>query len=361
MKQDLRIARVAGIDISLHWTFFLLVAWILFSNASGKTAAEMFVLLAFVLLLFSCVILHELGHALTAKSFGIRTRSIKLYPIGGVASLEKIPEKPGQELLVTLAGPAVNLFIAGSLYLWLFLSGDATGMWQRYLTGKIELLPSLFAANLSLAVFNLIPAFPMDGGRVLRAILCFFTGRDKATRIAMRIGHGIAILFILAGLSFNSMLVIIGVFIFIAGQGEAAFVHARTVLSAFRASDAVMHQYASIEANAPLSEAVRLLLDGPSSEMLVTDNGQMAGTLTRDQIIRALSEKSSSVAVRDVMTKGVRPVSHHLPLDQVYEELMTNRSAIVPVTENGRLLGLIGLENILEFIMVKDALAKHKD
>ncbi|TND09624.1 MAG: Peptidase M50 [Bacteroidetes bacterium] len=357
MKQDIRIARVFGIEISLHWTFFLLPAWLIFSNVSSKSATEILSLLALVFLLFTCVILHELGHALTARRFGIKTKSIRLYPIGGVASLEKIPEKPVQELLVSLAGPAVNLVIAGILFPVFYFSGGSVEDISVALAGPVNLLPALLIMNLSLAIFNLVPAFPMDGGRVFRALLSMMMSRDKATRVAMRVGQVIAVLFIFIGFSYNMMLVVIGAFIFIAGQSEAVFVHAKAVLGGFHASDAVMKNFHSIEASMLVDDAVRMLLNGQGSDILVTENGRFTGSLSRDSIIRALSDRGAAVPVSSVMERELKTIQHDTALDRVYEELMLHKQAVYPVLKNGELLGVIDAENILEFMMVQDALA----
>jgi len=354
MKQALRIANVSGIAIAVHWTFPLLLVWVALSNLQAGAEGIAWSIL-FVLALFVCVTLHELGHALTAKRYGIETKGITLYPIGGVAQLERMPEKPSQEMIVALAGPAVNFVIAGILYLSLYIGGFEPQLSALTGMNAHSFLPLLLIANLSLGLFNLLPAFPMDGGRVLRALLSTVMNRDRATHIAMRVGQVMAVLLVVLGFYANPFLIFIGVFIFLAGRGEAAYVHARETLSGYYARDAVIHHFHAIEADRTLGEAVRLLLDVQGGDLVITENGKIAGTLTRNEMIKALGEKGEMTPVREIMDREVHAVPHDMPLGEVYEELNRNRRPLLPVTENGKLLGIIDLENILEFLMVEDA------
>lgn len=219
MTWSARLGRIAGIDVRLHASFALICLWI--GWLSWRETGSLWGVLngvALVLLLFLCVLLHEFGHALTAQRFGIRTRHITLWPIGGVALLEAIPDRPGQEVLIALAGPAVNLVIAAVLRLAEPLAGDGT-------VGGI--LQVLVSANLVLAAFNLLPAFPMDGGRVLRAALALRLGRVRATRIAAIVGRVMAVGFALAGLRGNPVLVLIAGFVWFAAGAESRAVAAQ--------------------------------------------------------------------------------------------------------------------------------------
>ena len=209
MRFSLPLGRIAGIDIRLHLTFFLLFLWVAsVVLGQGGSAATVIAESAFVVLVFGCVLLHELGHALAARVYGIKTRDIVLLPIGGVARLEDIPEKPSQELVVVAAGPAVNAVLAvGALALLPFFGGSlSVSLFEG------ALLPRLALVNVAMVVFNLIPAFPMDGGRILRALLAFRLERTQATRIAGRVGRGFALLFALFGLFANPILVLIALF-----------------------------------------------------------------------------------------------------------------------------------------------------
>ena len=193
MKWSLKLGSFAGIRVYLHWTFVLLLGWILFSHlGQGHDWAEAWLGVGFIIALFGCVLLHEFGHALTAKHYGIRTRDITLLPIGGIARLERLPENPRHELLVTLAGPAVNVVIAAVLWvaIGLFIPGIPNPEMMEEM--RIPLLVRLFTVNVWLVLFNMIPAFPMDGGRVLRAVLAMRMNYARATQVAASIGQGIA-------------------------------------------------------------------------------------------------------------------------------------------------------------------------
>ena len=234
MKWSLNLGKVAGIKLTVHWTFIILIGWVFFMHyRMGHDMQQALIGVVFILALFVCVTLHELGHALTAKRFNIITQSITLLPIGGLAKMEKMPEKPIQELWVAIAGPLVNVVIAILLYVYLTISNSipplidiehmqlqGTGFWFN-----------LLIANVILALFNLIPAFPMDGGRVLRAILAFKLDRGKATKIAATIGQLLAISFVFFGFFSNIWLVFIGIFIYLGAGAEATFEATKSILT----------------------------------------------------------------------------------------------------------------------------------
>lgn len=219
MKGSWRIARVAGIDLSVHWTFGLLLAWITYAATLGGGIQHGLQEGLFVLALFSCVVLHEFGHAMAARVFGIPTQDITLLPIGGVARLESIPRNPWQEWVIALAGPAVNVMIVGLLFPVVTLLGGVASLGAPVVLGG-TFLERLLWTNVALVVFNLLPAFPMDGGRVLRAGLAMLTDYGLATRIATRVGQGVALLLGLAGLFFNPMLILVAGFVMLAGEAE---------------------------------------------------------------------------------------------------------------------------------------------
>ena len=242
MHWSFRVLRIFGIEIKIHVTFFLLLAWLgwLYYRSGGMPAAIDG--LVFVLLIFVCVLLHELGHALAAARFGIRTPDITLLPIGGVARLERMPEKPSQEIAVTVAGPAVNVLIA--LILWLAMGltigfPDPQALQQTELPMTLRLL----AVNIWLVIFNAIPAFPMDGGRLLRALLALRMNYARATQIAASIGHGIAFLFFIVGLWANPMLILIAVFVYFGASNEALVAQMRSISKDLRVSAAMVTQF----------------------------------------------------------------------------------------------------------------------
>ena len=234
----------------------------------------------FIVALFLCVVLHEFGHVFAARRYGIRTSDVTLLPIGGVASLERMPEKPSQEIVVALAGPAVNLVIAVVLIVVLEARFDLSQMAQleeaqSTLTGRIA------AANVVLFVFNLIPAFPMDGGRVLRALLAIGMGYTRATRVAASIGQGLAVIFGFLGLMGNPLLVLVAVFIFLAASGEAGYVQAREYTRGYLASHAMITSFQSLNPLSTVDDAAALLLRTTQQEFPVVDGAGACAACSR--------------------------------------------------------------------------------
>jgi Zn-dependent protease len=237
MFQSLRLGKFFGIDLYVHGTFWLLPLFILFSGLSaGATLAEAGTDVAFIVAVFGCVVLHEVGHALAARAYGIGTRDITLYPIGGVASLERMPENPGREIAIALAGPAVNFVIAGALFVG-FLGASYLTPWAPTVdVGGLDLfLAQVMVANLVLGVFNLLPCFPMDGGRVLRAVLATRLTRVRATAVAVGVGSVMAVAFVIFGVYVGNLgLVLLAAVVWLLGQGELAAVRAQAVAREMR-------------------------------------------------------------------------------------------------------------------------------
>ncbi len=363
MKWTLNLGKISGIKISVHWTFILLLFWfVMISWRAGHDVTQSFWSLLFILSIFGCVVLHELGHALTAKRFGCKTQDIILLPIGGIARMEKIPEKPSQELAVAFAGPFVN--VLNVLILLPLIRQQLNSDGLEIVTPTINssnFLLNLFLVNVSLAVFNLLPAFPMDGGRVLRALLSFWMDRVKATRIAGSIGQLMALGFIMLGLFYNPFLVFIGLFIIIGAQAEMSYAESKSLLSGYTVHDAMMTEFSILQENDPLSKAVQLILDGQAQDFLVMDDQQrITGTLNRNQIIKVLSTSNDSVTVEHVMNKNIHPLGPDVSLEEVFQVLQKNESSIVPIMTRQKLIGAINLENVMEFIMIKKAIASKK-
>ncbi|MCK0143658.1 site-2 protease family protein [Aliiroseovarius sp. F20344] len=354
MSWSFPIGRLFGSQLRVHVTFFLLLAFIGASTWSEKGPEAALWTIVFILLLFACVVAHEFGHALMARRFGIRTPDVTLLPIGGLARLERMPEKPGQEILVALAGPAVNIVI------WVVLTvlfGAPTEPDQ--LTGMAitpSTLPAQLATlNLILAVFNMIPAFPMDGGRVLRAVLSLFTDRIKATRIAAAAGQFVAFLMALTGLmSGNLMLVLIAGFIFIAAGGESADVAMRDVARKLMARDAMITEYESLRPDDPISLAASTLIRTTQHEFPVLDvEGHLAGFLTREALFHAMAEGAPNTRVDSVM-QSVPSAELTDGLELVLERMGSNPTVAV-VDSEGHLLGYITRENVGELMVIANA------
>ncbi len=357
MKGSVKIGKFLGIDVFIHWTFLILIAWIVILQLrTNGDLSHILTAVGFILVLFLCVTLHEYGHALAARRYGIKTKHITLLPIGGIAMLEKMPEKPVQELVVALAGPLVNFVIAAVLFIYLYASG------QPLFATQITTLPSadnfmqnLLYINLALAVFNLIPAFPMDGGRVLRAILALKLNRVLATRIAARTGQFIAILFVFWGLFSNPFLVFIGIFIFLAAQAEATFTQTHSMLSNTSVSDVTMRNYTTLDENDTLQAATQELLNGQVSNFLVLKNSSVVGTLSKKNLIKGITEKGMAYPVKDFMDKNFFVLQPDMLLEDVYKRMIEENMKILPVYSNDKLIGAVDTENILEYVMIKNA------
>jgi Zn-dependent protease len=355
MKYSLQLGRIAGIRLSIHWTFALLLLWIVVANMSRGTAQTLWIV-AFTLAIFVCVTLHELGHALSARRYGIPTSDIILLPIGGVATLEKIPEKPSEELVVALAGPAVNLLIMLVLIPFVRVPENTQDLLNMVNVNESNFLINLLAINGWLALFNLIPAFPMDGGRVLRALLSFRMERAKATRIAASIGQVLAIGFVILGFFGNPFLIFIGMFIFLGAQQESTHVKTTTMFQGHRVGEVSMTDYPTMHQSDLVEDAVRLLLDSQNRNFLILDAfREPVGTLSREAIIRGLAQKGSTAHLSDVMDAEILYLEDHLPLEEAWQTMQTQKKSFALVRRQGQIIGAIDPENVVEFLMVQQA------
>lgn len=360
MKYSLYLGKIAGIKISVHWTFLILILWIVVSNMrSGLGFGEILWSVSFVLAIFVCVILHELGHSLTAQRFNIKTREISILPIGGVAQLESIPEKPKEELLVALAGPAVNVLIAGVLYPFVTFGKDIGDLDELSRIGPENFFVALMNINLWLALFNLIPAFPMDGGRVLRALLGFRLNHAKATAIAASVGQVLAMVFVFLGFFYNPFLIFIGFFIFLGAQSEAVYARSKFMLQGFTVNDVLMHELPSIDVHATIREAAAKLLDSQNKNFVVSDSGKPVGTLSRDQIIKALGERGDRISVNEVKDEHLIILTPEMPLEEAWQIMQQEKKPLMLVMSNGDLTGVVDQENMAEFILIQTAV-NHK-
>lgn len=359
MNWSFKIARLWGINVYMHWTFLILLGWILVSNMNqGQTLAQSLMAVGFILVLFACVVLHEYGHALTARRYGIITKNITLLPIGGVANMEKMPEKPIQELWVALAGPAVNIIIAIGLFIYFQFIGGFPNIEE--FTGEItsrNFLFNIFIVNIILALFNLIPAFPMDGGRVLRALLAMRFERVQATNIAAKIGQFLAIVFVFIGLlpGSNFWLIFIGLFIFLGAGAEANFETTRSVLSKYKVRDVLMHQFTTLHAFETIEKAVPILLDGQEKEFLVEQDNEIIGIVTRNEIIKGLKEFGQAASINHIVNKQYIILVPGMELEEAYQQMIQSNASICPVIENGQLIGVLNMENITEVVMLANA------
>jgi Zn-dependent protease/CBS domain-containing protein len=356
MGWSIRLFDVGGTAVRIHMTFFLLLAWIGVVHWVRGGPAEAIDGVLFIAILFLCVVLHEFGHVFAARRYGIGTTDITLLPIGGVASLERMPEKPSQEIVVALAGPAVNLVIALVLIVLMGAQFDLSQMAQLE-QAQTTLMARVAAANIALLVFNLIPAFPMDGGRVLRALLAVRMGYTRATRVAAGIGQGLAVLFGFLGLFGNPLLILIAVFIFLAASGEAGYVQAREYTRGYLASHAMITAFQSLNPVSTADDAAALLLRTTQQEFPVVDGaGRLRGVLTREALIPALREKGGAAPVLEIMERDIPTVPESACLDNVFEQLQRKRRHIVGVVDpQQRLVGYITSENLAELLLIRSS------
>jgi Zn-dependent protease len=350
-----------GIRVYVHWTFLILLGYIAYIGMSaGKTGIAIAGEVGLVLIVFMCVLMHEFGHALMAQRFGVQTKDITLLPIGGIANLERMPEEPRQEFWITAAGPLVNLVIAGLAFIVIAIMGVSMLFSDLFLSATTwsNVLLFIFGANLMLFLFNLLPAFPMDGGRILRSLLSMRMPRDKATRIAAAIGRFFSIGFVVYGL-FNGQpfLALIGVFIFFAAGSEARMVDQQAALRDIRVRDVMRTRFWTMPGSATVQHAVNELLAGGDHDLVLlgADNAYQ-GVLTRRDLVKALSDGRSSERLDSLPFTTPPPVQPDAAVNVAYHGLLTGQFPLLPVLYNAQLIGVLEPENLTEFLMVKGAL-----
>jgi Zn-dependent protease/CBS domain-containing protein len=356
MSWSVNIGRIAGTAVRIHVTFILFLVWIFAANYFTGGAAAAWNGLTFMVLLFLCVLAHEYGHILTARAYGVETPDVTLLPIGGVARLERIPEEPGQEFFIAIAGPLVNVVIALVLFLVAGADLSATKL-AAMESAQVSMIDRLASVNLFLAVFNLIPAFPMDGGRILRSLLAIKLGFTRATQIAATIGQWFAFGLGFLGLFGNPLLIFIAIFVYLAASGEAQVVAVRAMSRGVPVTSAMMTQFAGLDPQDRLDHAIETLLRTSQNEFPVVEGGSLVGVLTRSDMIKALKERGPDAQVADVMTRDIPTISHRRYLDEAFRILQEKSAPAVGVVDpNGKLIGLITSETIGEMLMVREAL-----
>ncbi len=354
MTWSFSVGRILGTEIRIHATFFLLLLWIAVGTYLAGGASRAVSNLIFVLALFACVLAHEFGHILMARRYGIATPDVTLLPIGGMARLERIPERPLQEIAVALAGPAVNVAI------WLILTLALGAETRMARLENIDdpaqgFLARLAAVNLFLVLFNMIPAFPMDGGRVFRAAIALWVGRVQATRIAAIAGQGLAFLFGLVGLiSGNPFLLLIAVFVFIAASSENSDVAMRELARNMKAREAMITAYEALAPYDSVQAAASALTRTTQHEFPVLEpDGRVVGFLDRNTIFAALHAEGPKPDVSALMATDFPSVTLTAPLQSALDQLFRTKSPAVAVTDRaGHMIGYITRENIGELMVV---------
>lgn len=359
MSASLGVGRYAGIKVQIHWTFWLLFVFVgvmvISNNGSYSDVGWHFL---FVFALFFCVILHEFGHALTAKRFGVGTRSITLLPIGGLASLKEMPDNPKQEFLIAIAGPLVNVVIALLLYpiasLETYIGQDPEVLQEQLssITAN-NFLFYLFFINIALVLFNMIPAFPMDGGRVFRALLSMKLGRVRATSIASSVGKFLAFLFFIFGLFYSVILAVIAVFIYFGAHSENIMVQQLGLLEGNTVRDAMITEFSILKPDAPLSEAVDKILATTEQNFIVASDSEIEGILYMEDLARALKQDGKETPISDVMDRSFQTLEAEKPLSSGYRSIRQGGKNFFPVLENGDIVGVVDMNNINEFLTLR--------
>lgn len=361
MSWSLRLGRFFGIDVFVHFTFVLVLGFL----AVAYWMAERDVLkvvegLLFFLAIFLCVLMHEYGHALMARRYGVKTKDITLLPIGGLARLERLPREPVQELWIALAGPAVNVVIAGVLALALTLARA----WQplEHLSpvagGFAE---RLLILNVFLVLFNMLPAFPMDGGRVVRSLLAMRLGFARATRIAATLGQAMAFLFALVGLlAPQPMLLLIALFVWIGAAQEAGAAQFQSSLSGVTVERAMMTDFQVLEPDDSLGRAVQLILAGAQQDFPVVAEGVVAGVLTRRALLEGLAKGGPITPVSRVMLTQIEVARPEEMVEDALARGRTQELTLLPVMREGRLVGLLTVENLSEYVAIQAALHERR-
>lgn len=357
-KYSLTLGKFFGIKVSVHWSFSLLIAWIVFvTMRQGLETTQILMHVFFILSLFVCVLLHEFGHSLVAIKFGGKVHSIILLPIGGLANITKMPEKPKEEFLVSLAGPAVNIVIVGilGLYITYIQPVSAEDMELGYITRK-NFAAMLLAANIFIVAFNLIPAFPMDGGRLFRSALSVWMSRIEATRIAKNIGQIFAIIFIIAGLYINPFLVIIGFFILLGARGEYEIMKYQNVLKDHTVQEIILTDYEVLAPDDTLGKAIEKLQHMSGRGFVVKSGEGYEGLLTQRDLIHGLGSYGKEGKVKDVMNNKIKEIAPDMSVFEAFKQMHAHKYDMAPVIDHGEFKGILETDSINELYMIRKAL-----
>ena len=356
MRWSFTMGKIFGITFRIHVTFFLLLVFVYLGGATKGGPSQGMMSALFVCAVFACVLIHEIGHSLIARKFGKEVKSITLLPIGGVATMEEMPEKPAQEIAMSVIGPAINLAIAGLLYL-LFGRWSGISTPNLYASTGQQFMAGLIGVNIVLAIFNLIPAFPMDGGRVLRGILGLRMDYVRATSVAVSVGQGLAMLFILYGVFFNWWLALIGFFIYMGAGAEKQQVIVQSVLRGVTASDAMATEIRALNSSDTLSAVVEHVHHGCQDDFPVVDGGRIQGVLTRNRLLAAIHEKGLNAKVSDAMERDFVAVAPDTPLEDVYRKLASLGRSAATVLSGGQIRGMICHESLAKHLAIRAALS----
>ncbi|MEI6715023.1 MAG: site-2 protease family protein [Verrucomicrobiota bacterium] len=353
MRWSFPVARVFGIQLRVHVTFLLLLLLVAGSQGSEGGWSAAVEAVSLILMVFGCVILHELGHAAAARYFGIQTPDITLLPIGGVAHLERIPERPKEEIIVALAGPLVSALLA--LFFWSINSTNTPAL-SFSSDEAVPLARTLQSINLGLLLFNLIPAFPMDGGRVLRACLAIKLGNSRATQTAARIGQGIAIIMATVGVLLPAHpLILISIFIFFAAGNEAASTALNSLSRHLRVADAMITSFQTLPEYATLGNAASLLQHSAQHDIpFINHLGKFIGLLPRKNLILGLHEVGPESPALPYTQDNLPTVLPTHLFSDAFSIMQEYGSPVLPVLDSrGNLVGLFSQEKVGELLLIQ--------
>lgn len=359
MRASWKIGRLAGITVRMHATFPLLLVWVAVMQYAGSARwSDVATGLVYTLGVFGIVVLHELGHALAARKFGIRTRDITLLPIGGIARLDRIPERPRQEFWIAVAGPAVNLVLAAGLFALLAVGGLAAGNAGAW-PGESP-LARLAWLNVGMAAFNLLPAFPMDGGRVLRALLALRLDYGRATLIAVVVGKALAGALGVLGLFANPLLVLIAVFVWLGAEQEGGAARLRAVFAGVPVENVMVTEFHTLAPGDPLQRAVDFSVAARQQHFPVVAGGELVGVLRWEDLLAGLAELGPNGRVEAWMRR--RPVVARIgePVERAIGRVRDEDFRALPVIEEGRVVGLCTTEGLADSLRLREAMARAR-
>jgi len=353
MKWSFEVTRLFGIPLKIHVTFLLLLLFVAMAGAQVQQPGGLLQGVLTVIFVFACVVVHELAHSLMAMHYGINVRAIVLLPIGGVSQMEEMPEDPKQEIKVSVAGPLTSLILAGVFYVLATLGGQELAWRELSLFGG-DLLPKLSVINLMLGLFNILPAFPMDGGRVLRGILGTRMDHVRATKVAVEIGQAIAIVMFFFAVIYltNLLLAAIAIFIYLGAEGEE---HATMIRAALRGVPVTRAMLTSVQTVSPvdsLASVVERACHSLQADFPVVEGDSVVGILPKEIIFRAIHEKPGETPVSEIMRKEFLSATRNDTLDHVFRKMQGQGVSLVPIVEEGRFMGMINLEQIGKYHMM---------
>lgn len=345
--------RLFGVPVRFHFTFVLLLVFLLFIGVGNRQSGPMTVL--YVLALFASVLLHELGHTLVARHYGIRTLEIVMYPIGGVSRPERQPAAR-QELGIALAGPMVNLLIAAALLGWLWMHQGFQAVRELADPTDANLAERIALGNLALCVFNLLPAYPMDGGRILRSFLALSRPEEEATRIAAGAGQGLAVLLGLAGLLWgNFMLVFVALFVYLGAFQEGAAARSRILAAGYPVRSAMITDFRTLPHGSTIRDAGDLLVQTSQHDFPVVHGDSVIGLLTRAALVRAMMSQGADAYVAGVMDRDFLRVPPDMPLVEALPKLSATVTCLLVMDDEDHLVGMLTAEHLSEFVLLRQA------